>query len=149
MHVSRRGFLVGGAVLATASRAGSDGPMSKTISPATIAEAQKLAALEFDEKERALIAKAAPAAADGYRKRRKTPLENGLGPATVFDPRLPGETGPSESRPFVRSKTDPGPLPAKDEDIAFAPVWALSRWIERGKLTSERLTRIYLERLGR
>ncbi len=123
--------------------------MSKTISPATIAEAQKLAAVEFDEKERALIAKAAPAAAEGYRQRRKTPLENALGPATVFDPRLPGETGPAGSRPFVRSKTDPGPLPANDEDIAFAPVWALSRWIERGKLTSERLTRIYLERLER
>ena len=31
---------------------------------------------------------------------------------------------------FVRSKDDAGALPASDEDIAFAPVTKLSRWIE-------------------
>ena len=49
----------------------------------------------------------------------------------------------------MRSKTDPGPLPANDEDIAFATVTQLSRWIEQRKLTSERLTKIYLTRLER
>ena len=34
----------------------------------------------------------------------------------------------------------PDPLPASDEDIAFAPLSRLSRWIETRKLTSERLT---------
>ena len=48
---------------------------------------------------------------------------------------------------FARSKADPGPLPKRDEDIAFAPVTALSRWIESKALTSERLTDIYLDRL--
>jgi Asp-tRNA(Asn)/Glu-tRNA(Gln) amidotransferase A subunit family amidase len=38
-------------------------------------------------------------------------------------------------------------LPQSDEDIAFAPVWKLSRWIEQRKLTSERLTGLYLARL--
>jgi Asp-tRNA(Asn)/Glu-tRNA(Gln) amidotransferase A subunit family amidase len=47
----------------------------------------------------------------------------------------------------VRSNTDPGRLPADDEDIAFASVVQLSRWIEQRKLSSERLTRIYLKRL--
>ena len=41
------------------------------------------------------------------------------------------------------------PLPAADSDIAFAPVTQLARWIETRKLTSERLTRIYLDRLER
>ncbi|MBM3140681.1 MAG: amidase, partial [Chloroflexi bacterium] len=36
-----------------------------------------------------------------------------------------------------------------DDAIAYAPVAWLSRWIERGALSSERLTRIYLERLER
>jgi Asp-tRNA(Asn)/Glu-tRNA(Gln) amidotransferase A subunit family amidase len=49
----------------------------------------------------------------------------------------------------VRSAGDPGPLPANDEDIAFSPVAQLSRWIEQRKLTSERLTGIYLDRLQR
>jgi Asp-tRNA(Asn)/Glu-tRNA(Gln) amidotransferase A subunit family amidase len=38
-------------------------------------------------------------------------------------------------------------LPANDEDIAFASVTQLSRWIEQRNLTSERLTNLYLERL--
>jgi Asp-tRNA(Asn)/Glu-tRNA(Gln) amidotransferase A subunit family amidase len=40
-------------------------------------------------------------------------------------------------------------LPANDEDIAFAPVTQLSRWIEGRQLSSERLTNLYLERLER
>ncbi len=48
---------------------------------------------------------------------------------------------------FVRSKDDAGALPSSDEAIAYAPVSKLSRWIEQRKLTSERLTNIYLERI--
>jgi Asp-tRNA(Asn)/Glu-tRNA(Gln) amidotransferase A subunit family amidase len=40
-------------------------------------------------------------------------------------------------------------VPTKDEDIAFAPLWQLSRWVETRQLTSERLTHIYLDRLQR
>ncbi len=42
---------------------------------------------------------------------------------------------------------DAGPLPSNDEDIAFAPVTHLSQWIRARKITSERLTGIYLARL--
>ena len=41
------------------------------------------------------------------------------------------------------------PLPSADADIAFAPVTQLSRWIESRQLTSERLTKIYLNRIER
>jgi Asp-tRNA(Asn)/Glu-tRNA(Gln) amidotransferase A subunit family amidase len=50
---------------------------------------------------------------------------------------------------FVASGIDPGPLPASEADIAFAPITHLSRWIERRVLTASRLTRIYLDRLER
>ena len=43
----------------------------------------------------------------------------------------------------------PAPLPDNDEDIAFAPLSQLSRWIETRQLTSQRLTRLYLDRLQR
>ena len=56
--------------------------------------------------------------------------------------------GPARDR-FVAERRDPGPLPANDADIAFAPVTQLSRWIETRKLSSERLTSIYLERIAR
>jgi Asp-tRNA(Asn)/Glu-tRNA(Gln) amidotransferase A subunit family amidase len=80
---------------------------------------------------------------------RKISLAPALSPATRWDPVLPGmKPGPERDR-FVRSNTDPGPLPSRDEDIAFAPLTRLSRWIEERKLTSERLTHLYLERLER
>jgi Asp-tRNA(Asn)/Glu-tRNA(Gln) amidotransferase A subunit family amidase len=43
----------------------------------------------------------------------------------------------------------PRALPASDQDIAFAPLSQLSRWVETRQLTSERLTRLYLDRLQR
>src|SRR5262249_33316877 len=39
------------------------------------------------------------------------------------------------------------PLPERPEDIAFAPVSMLSRWLRTRAITSTRLTEIYLERL--
>ena len=80
---------------------------------------------------------------------RKVVLEPGLAPATRWNPAINGETPGPKSDRFVRSSADPGPLPASDEEIAFAPVTQLARWIETRKLSSERLTRIYLERLAR
>src|SRR5256886_5932704 len=62
---------------------------------------------------------------------------------------LQGQKAGPEREQFVRSNHDPGPVPSRDEDIAFASVTQLSRWIEQRKLSSERLTRIYLERLQR
>ena len=80
---------------------------------------------------------------------RAVPLEPTVSPATRWDPRIPGTPrGPVRDR-FVRSAAGPGPLPERDEDIAFATVTALSRWIETRALASERLTRIYLERIER
>jgi Asp-tRNA(Asn)/Glu-tRNA(Gln) amidotransferase A subunit family amidase len=62
---------------------------------------------------------------------------------------IPGvKYGAAQDR-FVRSQADGVSIPAKDEDIAFATVTQLSRWIESKQLSSERLTRIYLERLER
>jgi Asp-tRNA(Asn)/Glu-tRNA(Gln) amidotransferase A subunit family amidase len=60
---------------------------------------------------------------------------------------LPGEeAGPQRDR-FNWSKADPGPVPTTDDDIAFAPVTRLARWIETRQLSSVRLTQIYLRRL--
>ena len=80
---------------------------------------------------------------------RKMTLEPTDAPATRWNPILtPPDAGPARDR-FVRATVDAGPLPQRDEDIAFASVTQLSRWIEQRKLTSERLTGIYLDRLQR
>src|SRR6202044_2723086 len=70
-----------------------------------------------------------------------------LAPYSLWNPVLPGQKAGPERDQFIRAPADPGPLPAKDEDIAFASVTQLSRWIEQRKLSSERLTRLYLDRM--
>jgi Asp-tRNA(Asn)/Glu-tRNA(Gln) amidotransferase A subunit family amidase len=62
---------------------------------------------------------------------------------------IPNVPKPPMRDRFARSTAATGPLPKRDEDIAFAPVTAQSRWIESRALTSERLTRIYLDRIAR
>ena len=77
---------------------------------------------------------------------RKVALEPELAPWSRVEAAQFGHAGPEKDR-FIRSKGEMMPLPEKDEDIAYAPVSQLSRWIESRKLTSTRLTQIYLDRL--
>ena len=77
----------------------------------------------------------------------KVALESTLSPASRWDPVLPGMKAGPERNQFVRSKNDPGPLPASDEDIAFASVTQLSRWIEAAEIYFRAAHHIYLDRL--
>jgi Asp-tRNA(Asn)/Glu-tRNA(Gln) amidotransferase A subunit family amidase len=126
-------------------------PVGPEVSPATFTQAEKLVEVELTTEELALAAgNWRSAMAPLYERRmgpHKVALEATLAPAARWNPVLPGEKGGPASQQFVRSKTDPGPLPANEEDIAFAPVTQLSFWIQQRKLSSERLTRLYLARL--
>ena len=121
------------------------------VSPNTFAEAQKLVQIELTDSEREVAASSWRAdMASLYERRtgpRKIALESSLAPATKWDPMLPGLKMAPERDRFIRSKSEPAPPPSKDEDIAFASVSQLSHWIQQRKLTSERLTNIYLQRL--
>jgi Asp-tRNA(Asn)/Glu-tRNA(Gln) amidotransferase A subunit family amidase len=123
------------------------------VSPSTFAEAEKLVRVEFSDSERAVAAGSwRRTMAALYERRtgpRKLALDPALAPGSRWDPVLPGQKAGPERERFIRSQADPGPLPANDEDIAFAPLTQLSRWIEGRKITSERLTNLYLERLQR
>ncbi len=123
------------------------------VSGATFAEAEKLVAVELTAVERtqaALNWRSSMAAVHERRSGpRKLPLAATLAPYSTCNPLLPGHGPLPQADRFVRSERDPGPLPAADADIAFAPVWKLSRWVGTRALSSERLTRIYLERCAR
>src|SRR5580658_6024643 len=126
-------------------------PVGPEVSSATFAEAEKLVQVEFTEPERAQAAFSWRVSMAPLYERRTGPLkvslEPGLAPYSQWNPILPGQKTLPARDQFIRSKTDPGPLPTNDEDIAFATVTQLSRWIEQRKLTSERLTNLYLDRL--
>jgi Asp-tRNA(Asn)/Glu-tRNA(Gln) amidotransferase A subunit family amidase len=121
------------------------------ISAVTVSEAEKLVQITMTEGEINQLASSwRPNMASLYERRtgpRKVELEPALAPASSWNPTIPGvKIGVAADR-FVRSTADPGPLPTNDAEIAFAPVSRLSRWIEQRKLTSTRLTQIYLKRL--
>jgi len=126
-------------------------PVGPAVSPETFTEAEKLARVEMTASDRAEAASNwRESMAALYERRtgpRKVSLEAQLSPATQWNPVLPDtKAGPDRDR-FLRSQNDPGKLPSKDDDIAFASVTHLSRWIESRNLSSERLTNIYLDRL--
>ena len=104
--------------------------------------------------------RAGGAAGQGQTQPPLPPLGNGEPPAMMFQA-YPGGTGALLERlarergraAFDRSTfgIEPwsGPVPGKEEDIAFLPVHRLAALIKARKITSVDLTNIYLERLKR
>jgi Asp-tRNA(Asn)/Glu-tRNA(Gln) amidotransferase A subunit family amidase len=121
------------------------------VAPADFAGAEKLVQAPLTETDRAQAAgNWRNAMAPLYERRtgpRKLPIPSAVQPYSTVHSVLPGQTSGPTANKFIRSTTDPGPLPSSDHEIAFAPVTKLSRWIETRKLTSERLTKIYLDRI--
>ena len=128
-------------------------PAGPEVSPATFAEAEKLVRVEMTAAERTQAAgNWRSAMAQLYERRtgpRKVEIEPTFAPYSLWNPILPGQKPAPQRDQFLWSKPDPGPLPSRDEDIAFAPVTRLACWIETRQLGSERLTHIYLARLKR
>src|ERR1700730_16930163 len=123
------------------------------VSPATFAEAEKLVQVQLTGAERAVAAESWRVnLASVYERRtgpRKVTLDATAAPWSRYNSVLPGQKAGPQHDQFVRSATDVGAVPADEANIAYAPVTQLSRWIEQRKLSSERLTEIYLRRLER
>ena len=113
-----------------------------------IEAAERLVGVNYTRAERELMLDGLDGQIEEARARRAAlTFDNHVPTASRFDPRLPGFRPPPPQAPLRRSDADAGPLPGSDEDIAFAPVTALSQWIAHGELTSRRLTEIYLARI--
>jgi len=123
------------------------------VTPETFAEAEKLMQVTMTAAERQQAAQSWRTSLAPYLERRTGPRKVSLkdtdAPATLWHPLLRGIPEVQLRDRFVRSRAENTSLPSSDEDIAFAPVTELSRWIESRKLTSERLTNIYLSRIQR
>jgi Asp-tRNA(Asn)/Glu-tRNA(Gln) amidotransferase A subunit family amidase len=128
-------------------------PVGPEVTPATFVEAQKLVQIDLTEAERQQAAgNWRESMAALYERRtgpRKVSLDETLAPYSQGNPLLPGHPPTASQDHFVRTESHPGPVPASDRDIAFSPVWKLSRWIQSRQLSSERLTHIYLDRIAR
>jgi len=138
---------------------GTSAAVGPAVSVETFVEAEKLVQVEMTAKD---LAQAAgnwqQAMASVYERRtgpRKLAIEDSVAPATVWHPLWrPTSKQPdcgvdvlidATGAPFIKGEA----LTLGDEDIAFASVAQLSKWIGARQITSERLTKIYLERLER
>jgi Asp-tRNA(Asn)/Glu-tRNA(Gln) amidotransferase A subunit family amidase len=128
-------------------------PVGPEVSASTFAEAGKLVQFEMSAADQAQAAlNWRSAIAPLYERRtgpHKVAIEATVAPWSRCDPVGPGQSAGPEQNRFVRTKSDAASLPASEDEIAYAPLTRLSRWIEERKLSSERLTNIYLERLTR
>lgn len=123
------------------------------VSPGTFREAEKLVQIEMTDKDLAQAAgnwrmQMAPL----YERRvgpRRVAFAEGDAPAMQWNPASAGGRPPATAAHFARSADRHMPLPSDDASIAYAPVAQLARWIESRAITSERLTKIYLDRLDR
>ncbi|MFP3942512.1 MAG: amidase [Alphaproteobacteria bacterium] len=116
------------------------------VTKTTLAEAEKLAGVTYTDAERAQILETIEGQLSRVARLRELVFTNSESPALTFDPRLPGRTRQPGGRHLFFPDFD-SPLPEDPEDIAHAPVMRQSEWLGLKRLTSERLTRIYLDRI--
>jgi len=128
------------------------------ITERTLAEAEKLFGLQFTKEERLLMLGGLAVEGDeGYFAQRVASIKqwreidkpNGLAPATVFDPRLPGVEYAGQPDSVTLFDEQVLNRPASADDVAFASLKQLANWMGTGQLTSTDLTGLYLERISR
>ena len=123
------------------------------VTPETFVEAEKLVQVKMNEGDLTQAASSWRGNMASLYERRTGPRKITFGPTLApfsrYQSLMPGQKVVASRNQFVRSKSDPAPLPTNEEDIAFAPVARLSRWIEHKKISSEHLTQIYLRRIER
>jgi Asp-tRNA(Asn)/Glu-tRNA(Gln) amidotransferase A subunit family amidase len=118
------------------------------LTPATIACAEEIAGLKFNDDQRKQMVEALKRQETQLEQLHQLKLENEVSPAILFDPVPPGVTPKLPAkRATVRSKVAPRAVPRDLDDLAFLPVTELAELIRRRKVTSTQLTQMYLARL--
>ena len=119
----------------------------KKITTSDISSAEKILGISYSSAEREQMVNNLESQILSAKIRRTKKLENNVPMASLFDPRLPGFKMPLALG--VKIKNRRVPIPNNNEDIAFATVGEQGGWIMSGKITSRKLTEIYLDRIGR
>jgi Asp-tRNA(Asn)/Glu-tRNA(Gln) amidotransferase A subunit family amidase len=118
------------------------------VTSEAIENAQWVAGISLDEEQRDEIARSIQQHLDAMEALREHALSHDVLPAVQFEPlRKPAPANITLDRAVRWSETSSIDRELSDEEIAFLPVRELSGMIRSGKLTSVRLTQIYLNRL--
>lgn len=122
------------------------------ITVAMIAEAERVAGLQFSPEEREMMRQGLADQLADYEALRQLPLSNDVAPALLFDPAPPDIAVRHDSPPPAPARPRPWPgatRPDSEADLAFLPVARVAELLRTRQVTSTELTRLYLERLRR
>lgn len=115
-----------------------------------IASAQKLYGLEFEKSAIDTMYNYLGRNKAGYENLREYEVDNETFPAMTFDPHPAGFVLPTgKQEVFIAQIPGNVQLPATDEEIAFMSIPQLASLLKNRKITSERLTNIYLTRIDK
>ena len=119
------------------------------ISKETIACAEELAGLTFDDAEREMMVEGLRDQARTIAALHEVEIPNSVSPAIVFEPLPAGWSPSAEQQQMKRAPVTMPAVPGDLEELAFRPVTELSELVRTRKVSSVQLTRMYLERLKR
>ncbi|GHB46468.1 amidase [Mongoliitalea lutea] len=123
------------------------GRQTGEINHESIMGAEALAGLEFSPAERDSMIQNLQGHRASFEEMRKLSLPNSVSPSVAFNP-LPHGFIPNQSQIAMNWGLPASVnLPQKEHDIAYLGVAELSVLIKNKQLSSERLTRIYLDRI--
>ncbi|MBW3544172.1 MAG: amidase [Bacteroidetes bacterium] len=145
MHIHKKYILLLLLVLGTGFLLGySSRPAA--ISPEAIAWAEQLIGLNFSPAQRDSMQDDLKEYLQGYQDMRQLELENSLAPSLLFDPRPQGFSMPAEVAHQWQLPKKVA-LPKKRSELAFYSIPQLAWLLKNQKISSEELTRFYLDRL--
>ena len=119
------------------------------ITKAMISDAAAVAGLEFDDAQQEMMLDDLKGRLKSYDAIHDLHLANGVAPALIFNPALPGMKFETAKRPMRMSRMAAVDAPKNLEDVAFYSVRTLADLMRRKKISSAALTDMYLERLKR
>ncbi|MBN7814303.1 amidase [Algoriphagus sp. YJ13C] len=145
--MSTRGFLVLLGACACLAVGFTLGKRVGEITPVAIDGASELIGINFTPAEKDSMIGNLQNQLSNFESLRKVELDNSVSPALVFNP-LPTGFAPSTDQKAIDWGLPASVnLPEKEADIAYLPVHELAVLIKSKKISSERLTKIYLDRI--
>lgn len=145
--MSTRGFLVLLGACACLAVGFTLGKRVGEITPAAIDGASELIGINFTPAEKDSMIGNLQNQLSNFESLRKVELDNSVSPALVFNPLPTGFTPSTDQKAIDWGLPASVNLPEKEADIAYLPVHELAVLIKSKKISSERLTKIYLDRI--
>lgn len=119
----------------------------KTISPQTVAEAEKILGLEFTPAERDSMIDVLNEQRYNYEEIRNYNLSNDIPPSIQFNPLPVGFKFDEKKKEFIAGNYSSTQMPESIDDLAFYSIGELAHLLKTEQITSAELTKFYLERL--